>query len=326
MRHKSSRCGFWHGGVHGDAAAKLFEYFGVKDDFELGIKLNDTFLAVYNGEMSYNHPNGDAETDLYRHIKNVEIPPLCELTDGDIELAGKLNWPDRQYCDFSRFESIKNKAVHAGFPIIGGSHCGFFTYLWDTLGMEEYFVKMRADPEFVTEITERTVGYYLAANEKFLNLYKKDVAGCFTYIDLGTQIDLMISPEMFDKFILPYLQKITEQAKKHGVYAVLHSCGSIIKAIPGIINSGFDALNPIQPLAAGMDPENLAQKYKDKIVFIGGVDTQILLREGTADQIKDNVRYLKDLFGNNFIVAPSQSIMPDMPPANIAAMAEAAWE
>ena len=100
-----------------------------------------------------------------------------------------------------------------------------------------------------------------------------------------------------------------------------------MKAIPDMIEAGIDGLHPIQAIAAGMNAENLAEKFRDKIVFVGGVDTQVLLREGTAKQIKDDVRRLKRLFGNNFIVSPShEAILPDVPPENIAAMAEATWE
>jgi len=69
------------------------------------------------------------------------------------------------------------------------------------------------------------------------------------------------------------------------------------------------------------------EKYNDKIVFIGGVDTQQLLPFGTPEQVRDEVRRLKRLFGPNFIVSPShEAILPNVPPENIAAMAEAALE
>lgn len=126
---------------------------------------------------------------------------------------------------------------------------------------------------------------------------------------------------------MPYQKKISDQAKTYNLYSILHSCGSVVKAIPEMIQAGINGLHPIQACAVGMDAENLAAKFKDKIVFIGGVDTQVLLREGTAKQIKDDVRRLKNLFGNNFIVSPShEAILPNIPPENIAAMAEAAHE
>ena len=108
---------------------------------------------------------------------------------------------------------------------------------------------------------------------------------------------------------------------------MLHSCGSVIKVIPDMIEAGIDGLHPIQALAVGMEAEQLAEKFRDKIVFIGGVDTQVLLRDGTARQIKEDVRRLKKLFEHNFIVSPShEAVLPDVPPANLAAMSEAVWE
>ena len=58
-----------------------------------------------------------------------------------------------------------------------------------------------------------------------------------------------------------------------------------------------------------------------------GVDTQRLLPFGTAQQVRDEARRLRDLFGENFVVSPShESILPEVPCENIAAMAEAAAE
>jgi uroporphyrinogen decarboxylase len=164
-------------------------------------------------------------------------------------------------------------------------------------------------------------------NIKLFGDYAADINACFFGNDFGTQLDLMISPEMFEKFVMPYQKKISDQAKTYGLRTILHSCGSVIRVIPEMIAAGLDGLHPIQALAAGMDAENLAEKFRDKIVFIGGVDTQVLLREGTAKQIKEDVRRLKRLFGNNFIVSPShEAVLPDVPPANLAAMSEAVWE
>lgn len=53
-----------------------------------------------------------------------------------------------------------------------------------------------------------------------------------------------------------------------------HSCGAVETLIDYFIEAGFDILNPVQCSALGMEPENLKQKYGDKIVFWGGgVDT-----------------------------------------------------
>ena len=324
MERKSPRCGFWHGNPHPDSYEKLFKYFGVKNDFELGLKLGDTFMWVHDGWGQYKHPENNYVFDLY---KNNNISHLSELTDDDLDLVGKLNWPDVKYYDFSGFERAIEMSKEHKVPILSGAWAPFYHEIAGMFGMENYFVKMHTDPELITAVTEKIVDFYLDMNKKLFDLYSNEISACFFGNDYGTQLDLMISPEMFKKFVMPYQKKISDQAKTYKLYTFLHSCGSVVKAIPEMIKAGIDGLHPIQALAAGMDAENLSEKFKDKLVFIGGVDTQVLLREGTAKQIKDDVRRLKDLFGNNFFVSPShEAVLPDIPPENLAAMSEAAWE
>jgi uroporphyrinogen decarboxylase len=324
MKRKSTHCGFWHGNPHPDSYEKLFKYFGVKNDFELGLKLGDTFFWVPDGWGIYKHPKNEYPFDLY---KNRDIPHLSNLSDGDTDLVEKLNWPNAEYYEFSGLERAAEMAEEYKIPILSGAWAPFYHVIADMFGMENYFVKMHTDADLVTAVTEKTVNFYLEMNKKLFDKYAPGINACFFGNDYGTQIDLMISPEMFRKFVMPYQKKISDQAKAYGLYTFLHSCGSVIKAIPEIIAAGIDGLHPIQALAAGMNAENLAEKFKDKLVFIGGVDTQILLREGTAAQIKADVRRLKELFGNNFFVSPShEAVLPDIPPENLAAMSEAALE
>jgi len=188
-------------------------------------------------------------------------------------------------------------------------------------------MKMHTDPLLITAVTTRLVDCHIAANKKLFGLHAEKIGGCFFGNDYGTQIDLMISPEMFSKFVMPYQKKISDCAKEFGLYTFLHSCGAVSKALPEIIAAGIDGLHPIQALAKGMDAESLARDYKDKLAFIGGVDTQVLLVNGAPNEIKAEVRRIKSLLGPNFFVSPShEAIMPDVPPENIAAMAEAAHE
>jgi uroporphyrinogen decarboxylase len=74
-----------------------------------------------------------------------------------------------------------------------------------------------------------------------------------------------------------------------------------------------------------MDAALLSREFKGKIAFLGGVDTQQLLVHATPDEVKAEVRRLKDLFGPCWIVSPShEALLPNVPPQNVAAMAEAA--
>ena len=104
-----------------------------------------------------------------------------------------------------------------------------------------------------------------------------------------------------------------------------HSCGSILPIIPDFIELGLDILNPIQPLAAGMDPVFLKTEFGMDLAFFGGIDVQELLPRGTPERIKDEVRRRIEILGRDggYIVAPAHNIQPDTPMENVMAFFEA---
>ena len=83
--------------------------------------------------------------------------------------------------------------------------------------------------------------------------------------DFGTQISLLVGPEQFRQFILPHYKRLIDLAHSYGLPVVVHSCGSIIKLIPDLIQAGIDGLHPRQALASGMDAENLQNNFGGQI-------------------------------------------------------------
>ena len=105
---------------------------------------------------------------------------------------------------------------------------------------------------------------------------------------------------------------------------MLHSCGSIARIIPDLIDAGVDILHPIQAQAAGMSARELAQ-YKNDLAFVGGIDAQSFFVQATPAQIRDEVHRVRDILGPNIVISPShEEVLPNVPPENILAMAEAA--
>ena len=329
INHKSDKCGFWHGNPHPDSQKALYAYFGVESGRALGLKLGDCFdwYIVENGDF-YKDPNGtpmfDALGGQERHSLGQEgVFAHCE----DIAEVERFHWPDLKYCDFSAAEKSVDESIKNGQAVLSGTWAPFFHVVSDFFGMENYFAKMYTDPAVVEAVTERVVDFYLRLNAKWFDIVGGRMDAIFFGNDFGSQLDMLISPALFDKFVMPYFRRFTEQAKDRGYKVALHSCGAVERVIPRLIDAGVDALHPIQAKARGMDAENLAKKYRDKLVFIGGVDTQELLPFGTPSQVRDEVRRLKDLFGPNYIVSPShEALLPNVPPQNVEAMAEAAME
>ena len=145
--------------------------------------------------------------------------------------------------------------------------------------------------------------------------------------DFGTQNGLICGPEQFNRFILPWLRRFTEQGRKHGYQVVLHSCGAIHDVIEDLIEAGVHCLHPLQAKAANMDADTLARDFKGRIAFMGGIDTQDLLTNGSPSEVKADVKRVFERLQPNLILSPShEALLPNVPPENVEALAEAAAE
>jgi len=323
-RKEAPRCGFWLGNPHADSWPGLHRYFGTSTEEELRRKLGDDFrwIKPQSGDSTYRHPEGKKIFDLWREKNSLSQPGPLSVSRiaGEIE---KFDWPELRYLNF---EDISRALAGAGdYYRASGFWTPFFHDIMDLFGMEAYMVNMIDNPGLVQAVTDRVCGFYYEANEQFYAAAGHLVDGFFFGNDFGTQLDLIMSPAHFEEFIMPWFRRFTDQAHRHGFQVILHSCGSIHRVIGRLIEAGVECLHPLQAQARNMDAETLARDFKGRIAFLGGVDTQRVLNRGTPDAVKDEVRRIKDLLGPHLIVSPShEALLPDVPPRNVAAMAEAA--
>ena len=63
--------------------------------------------------------------------------------------------------------------------------------------------------------------------------------------------------------------------------------------IDRLIEAGVDALHPLQARAADMDAATLAARFKGRIAFLGGIDTQQLLVHGTPAEVRAEVERVR---------------------------------
>jgi len=321
----ADRCGFWHGNPHPDTLPAYLSFFGAADDTELSLILGDDFVWIW-ADAGWQHPEGRPMFDVLggQERRSLNQPGVfAEATS--VEEVEAFEWPDPAYLDFAPVRARIAQARAHGLCIFSGLWSPFFHVVADFFGMENYFIKMYTHPAVVEAVTEHVVHFYLEANAQFFAEVGDAIDVFFFGNDFGTQQDLLISPKLFRKFVLPYFIKLTMQAKGHGYRVVVHSCGAIERVIPWLIDAGVDGLHPLQALARGMDAETLARKYRGSLTFIGGVDTQRLLPSATPDEVRAEVRRLKTLFGPQYVVSPShEALLPNVPPENVRAMAEEA--
>jgi uroporphyrinogen-III decarboxylase len=192
----------------------------------------------------------------------------------------------------------------------------------------EWYVSMASRQNFLKELFDRqseiTVEnlklYYEAVGDKIDVIY---LCGA----DFGSQNSLICSVELFESVYLPYYRRMTDWIHKNTKWKVFkHSCGSIMPLIPSIIEAGIDILNPVQNSAANMLPQELKEKFGDKITFWGGgVDTQKTLPFGAPQEVYDQVVERIKIYNKNggFVFNPIHNTQADTPIENFLAMLEA---
>jgi len=322
----ADRCGLWLGNPEDASWPALHAYFGTDTEEALRRKLGDDLRWICPQFFPdvYRNPNGQGMFDAGLNKKqHGQAGPLagCE----DVRELEAFPWPNPDYLMFDTcLEALRNAGE---FYRASGFWTCFYHNVMDLFGMENYMVKMHTHPEVVQAVTDRVCGFYYEANERFFTVAGDEVDGFFFANDFGTQRDLICGPAQFDRFILPWLARFTRQAHAHGHQTLFHSCGAIHKVINRLIDAGVDCLHPLQARAANMEAEILARDFKDRIAFMGGVDTQHLLVNGTPDEVKADVRRIKRLLGPRLVVSPShEALLPNVPPQNLEAMAVAATE
>jgi uroporphyrinogen decarboxylase len=317
----ADRCGFWLGSPHADSWPALHAYFGTDSEEALRVKLDDDFrwISPQFFPGSYQHPQGKPMFEAaFGKIDHTAPLADCET----VEEVEAFEFPSAEYLHFdAALEALRNAGPY--YRASGFWTC-FYHDVMDLFGMEAYMMNMMLRPDLVEAVTDHVCSFYYEANERFFAEAGDEIDGFFFGNDFGTQLDLICGPREFDRFIMPWFRKFTEQAHNHGYQAILHSCGAIHKVIDRLIDAGVDCLHPIQAKAAHMDAETLARDFGGKITFMGGIDTQDLLVSASPEQVSEEVRRVKDILGPRLIISPShEALLPNVPPENIEAMAQA---
>ena len=255
--------------------------------------------------------------------------PLADASS--VEDVDRYKWPDMS--DSKRYEGLKDELGEVyrktGCAIVmQGVSAGFFEMGGWLMGMENFYISLAIEPEIACRIMDRAIEVKMAYWEKVLKIGGEYINVAHEAEDLATQNSLLVSPELYRKYIKPRQKELYSFIKKLApVKVFFHSCGAIKELIPDLIEAGVDILNPVQVSAAGMDDTKALKKEfgKDIVFWGGGIDTQRILPRGTVGEVWDEVRRrVEDLMpGGGFVFNPVHNIQADVPPENIVAMWEA---
>ncbi len=218
-----------------------------------------------------------------------------------------------------RYESVE-KAIkeHTGKKALVLHLNDVFSIPSRLMTFENFLIKVYEDPEPVRALLKISVDINLQMAKEAV---KRGIKIIYTGDDYAYNSGPMISPLKFRDIFYPELKRVVSGYKELGLLVIKHTDGNIMPIIDMIIDSGFDCLDPIDPIA-GMDLGELKKNYGNKICLKGNVDCAKTLsfknEKETIEETKDCLN--KAMKGGGYILSSSNSIHSAVKPENYMAM------
>lgn len=188
--------------------------------------------------------------------------------------------------------------------------CGAYGLPRNLFGEHNLALVYYDDPELVHDIL-RT----------WLRLYKGMVSHTFPHIkpdfiylweDMAFKIGPLISPRLFEEFMLPYYVELIDHIKSNGVDTIMvDSDGNNTVLMDLFVLAGVNAFMPLE-IAADMEPIPVREKYGDKLMLWGGIDKRVLSKDFKAIEHEVISKVPKLLETGGFIPAVDHAVPPDV--------------
>ena len=192
----------------------------------------------------------------------------------------------------------------------------------------EWYMSTAMRQDYLHQVFEKEIDIAIANYEKLWAALgdKIDVVlTCGT--DFGSQESQFCSIDTFRELWLPHYRRMNDWIHQHTTWKIFkHSCGAIIPILPGLIEAGFDIINPVQINAKDMDSRRLKEEFGSQLTFWGGgVDTQKILPFGTPDEIRRHVMGQCEILGRDggFVFNAVHNVQANVPVDNVVAMFDA---
>jgi uroporphyrinogen decarboxylase len=267
--------------------------------------------------------------DKQQLYMDISFHPLAEATVEDI-----ASYPFPDGSDPSRFDGLREEVMNirenTSYAVSTGIGGVVYETCWYLRGLERWFMDMLENPSFCEALLDKVLAFWL----EYYTGFMKEIGDIIDVVmigdDLAGQKGPLFSPEFYRSVVKPRQKMLVQHIKSlTGAKIWYHSCGAVVEYIPDLMDNGIDILNPVQITAQGMDPKFLNENFGKELVFWGGgIDSQHVLPFVSPEEVKSNVRANMEAFkpGGGYVFNNVHNIQAGVPPENILAMYEAAYE
>ena len=317
----------WLGRSAADRISKKLNIQPDKMDFWLDNDILQCWISI-NHELERTAPEGSEFTDewgiIWRREGWYNSPVFHPLKGRDSAYIKNYSLPDPISAD--RFTPLEKLiAEHGKEYFIGADVSGtLFEPACHLRSMEELMLDLAEGNDEAEILLDKLETFSAGAAAESL---RRGADWIWLGDDLGSQNNMLISPDIWRTFFKPRMKRIIEtiRSKKPDTFIAYHSCGAMSRVIGDLAEIGIDIINPLQESAAGMNQMAVKAEYGNRLTLMCGPDTQNFTPTATPAEITAKVSDLCTNLGNRggYIFAVSHHIQHDTPDENIIAMLDA---
>lgn len=268
-----------------------------------------------------NSPFGKVSNSIstsHGNLKSME-----ELCSNEFEWTPFLNktWKREDY-NYNMLFDIYNNLPDGMKLIVHGAD--IFTRSWIIMGFEEFSYALYEDEELIAELFRQNAAAELEMLDVLVQNFSNKIGAVFYSDDLAYTEGLMVSENVYRKYLWPYLRQIIQIAKDLNVPFIYHTDGKLWRLFDDFAEMGVNGIQPLEPKS--MDLKELKEKEGHRFCLMGSIDIDLLSR-GTREEIDAMVAERIQTLGYNggYTVGTSNTVPEYVNVNNYKAMIEAAF-
>ena len=208
-----------------------------------------------------------------------------------------------------RVESVRKmaRAIGQTHSVLGWVEGPLAEYA-DLRGVESMFMDLIDKPEMYLRAAGPLV-------DNAIRFARAQVQAGADMIGVGDAVASLVSPSMYEQFVLPHEKRLFDAIHDAGAAVKLHICGDISRSVGLMAQTGCDILDidwmvPLDRTRSVVGPS---------VTLCGNFDPSAVLLQGTPQDVAQAARRCMEMGGQRFILQPGCEVPPGTPEQNIRA-------
>lgn len=181
----------------------------------------------------------------------------------------------------------------------------------DLRGLDNFFIDLLDDEAYVGELMDLCV-------EVALDFARWQILTGADTIGIGDAVASQVSPEIYERLILPREQRLVRGIKETGAKVRMHICGNTTHLLPGLASLDLDVIDVDHMVSL----RNVREILGKKVAIGGNLDPVADILRGRPDSIRAKLENCYREAGNPFLVNAGCEIPSGTPLENLMALCE----